>query len=238
MNEKTLNSLSDLRFGMVTREEYEIAKENNIFSKQFDRFKNESFPNIEYTKGEIDKIIKTQSEAEASDDWEDLKSVMQSSDGDILGVLEEFVTDLNIEFKHQYLEKIQYKLYPLVVMLKAYFNRPRPFQVAYYTGQKLFPYTSVSSCNPSYPSGHSLITHFLCKVIAFHNPNNKEDLEDIAGIICRSRMIMGVHYESDILFGQYIVDQLCKTKEIQDIYFNKKNVEKNTKEEINVELDD
>ena len=75
----------------------------------------------------------------------------------------------------------------------------------------------------------------LCKVIAFHNPDKKNEIIEVADIIAKTREVLGVHYKSDNLFSKYIVDELVKVKEIKDIYFNPKNFRKYTSIHKNLE---
>ena len=112
----------------------------------------------------------------------------------------------------------------LIMKLKSFYNRPRPFQLAYYTNQDFHNFNTISGNHPSYPSGHSAQSRFICRIIAFHNPEQKEEIMRLGRRIAKTREIMGVHYQSDTTFGNEIADGLAEVKEIKDIYFNDKKI--------------
>jgi len=99
--------------------------------------------------------------------------------------------------------------------LKVHFQRPRPFQVAYYTNQKLHPMTTLSGQSPAFPSGHACQGRFLTKVITKDNPTKRVELSKLSEQISKSRIIMGVHYPSDNFFGERIANELWKQKSVQ-----------------------
>lgn len=217
--------LEKLKYGNLTSEqEVEIENDNSVFKNYSEYFINEPYPDVNKTMVEIsnlEKLIKSKTE---SDNWKDVKELITHVDNKSIDVLEMYVNDLGIEFKRDYLQKISNKLRPFVLSLKKHYNRPRPYQVACYTNQPLFPFASKTAHTPSYPSGHALQGYFLCKVIAFHNPEKEKELTEIAETIAKTREVLGVHYLSDNLFSKYIVDELVKVKEIKDIYFNSKKL--------------
>ena len=107
----------------------------------------------------------------------------------------------------------------IITSLKLHYNRPRPFQVAFYTEQNLHPYDSVSAQSPSYPSGHAMQSFLLCNIIAYHYEEKKDQLLKIAKQIADSRIIMGVHYPSDNAFGIQVVKELMLKEDIKSKYF-------------------
>jgi DNA-binding transcriptional ArsR family regulator len=217
--------LEKLKYGNLTAEqEKEINNDSSVFKKYTEYFINEPYPDVNKTMVEIsdlEKLIKSKTESE---NWEDVKQLIIHVDKSSIDVLEMYVNELGIEFKREYLQKISNKLRPFILSLKKHYNRPRPYQVSYYTNQPLFPLESKTAHTPAYPSGHALQGYFLCKVIAFHNPEKEKELMEVAETIAKTREVLGVHYKSDNLFSKYIVDELVKIKEIKDIYFNPKKL--------------
>jgi hypothetical protein len=220
-----MNYLEKLKYGNLTAEqEKEIDNDNSVFKNYVNYFINEPYPDVNKTMVEIsdlEKLIKLKTESE---NWEDVKQLIIHVDKSSIDVLEMYVNELGIEFKREYLQKITNKLRPFILSLKKHYNRPRPYQVSYYTNQPLFPLESKTAHTPAYPSGHALQGYFLCKVIAFHNPEKEKELMEVAETIAKTREVLGVHYKSDNLFSKYIVDELVKVKEIKDIYFNPKKL--------------
>ena len=217
--------LDKLKYGNLTFEqESEINNNSSVFKNYTDYFINEPYPDVAKTMVEIsdlEKLIKSKIE---SDNWSDVKDLINHVDKKSIDVIEMYVNELGIEFKKDYLQKISNKLRVLILSLKKHYNRPRPYQVACYTNQPLFPFASKTAHTPSYPSGHALQGYFLCRVIAFHNPDKENEIMEIAETIAITREVLGVHYKSDNLFSKYIVDELVKVKEIKDIYFNQKKL--------------
>lgn len=217
--------LENLKYGNLTFEQEEELKINeSVFNKYVDIFKNEPYPNVDETITEIDNLKSLINSKTESENWNEVKNLINHVDSKSFDVIEMYVKELGIDFKSDYLKKVQIKLTPFILSLKKYYNRPRPYQFSYYTNQNLHPFKSKTAHTPSYPSGHALQGYFLCKVIAFHNPDKKNELMEIADTIAKTREVLGVHYKSDNLFSKYIVDELVKVKEIKDIYFNPKKL--------------
>ena len=102
----------------------------------------------------------------------------------------------------------------IVVKLKQHYNRPRPYQVAYYTEQDFNPFETITGNSPSYPSGHALQGWFLCMLLAERYPNEKTRLFTFAEMIAESRVALGVHYPSDNAFSRKIATKLMKYKSL------------------------
>ena len=107
---------------------------------------------------------------------------------------------------------------PLIIKLKFFFQRPRPYQLAEAYKLKLFPYGSISADSPSYPSGHTLQAHLICYVLGNHFPEKFEYFEKLAKDIEYSRLYLGVHYPSDNDYAMYILELITRDKEFKSKY--------------------
>jgi hypothetical protein len=107
---------------------------------------------------------------------------------------------------------------PLLTKLKFKFQRPRPNQLAHYYKLKLFPFKSVSSDSPSFPSGHAFQTRILTEVIGNLYPKTYSFMQDVFKDICYSRVYLGLHYQSDIDVGIFCADKVLKNKEFKEKY--------------------
>lgn len=107
---------------------------------------------------------------------------------------------------------------PLIIKLKFFFQRPRPYQLAYNYKLKLFPFSSFTADSPSYPSGHTLQAHVICYVLGNHFPEKFDYFESLAKDIEYSRLFLGLHYPSDIDFSLYITELITKDKEFKSKY--------------------
>ena len=108
------------------------------------------------------------------------------------------------------------------MQLKKHYNRARPYQIAYYTGQDLHPFNTITGNTPAYPSGHAMQSRFLLKIVAFNFPKYKDEIKKLANDIAFTRIVMGVHFQSDNDFGFKIADKLATYPQIIDKYFTNK----------------
>jgi hypothetical protein len=220
--------MTELRYGNLTKELQSQLGVKNIFTEYLSEFSFIEYPNYYESSQEIITIIKAQESAEKSGKWEAIKSFCELWDADLISALEKTLDMLDIPFDDEYIEyltKVTEDLGVFIVQLKNHYQRPRPFQVAFYTEQDLHPYDSVSAQSPSYPSGHAMQSFFICNIIAYHYEDKKEQILKIAKQITDSRIIMGIHYPSDNDFGIQVVKELMLKDDIKEKYFS--SVEEN-----------
>jgi len=123
-------------------------------------------------------------------------------DEELIGMIDSLFDDLN----------------PLLIKLKMYFQRARPYQLAFAYKLKLFPFRSMSSDSPSYPSGHALQAKTICYVLGNHFPEHYEFFENLSNDICYSRQYLGLHYPSDVDFSILCFETIIKDKEFKVKY--------------------
>ena len=214
--------MTELRYGNLTKELQSQLGVKNIFTEYLAEFSFIEYPNYYESSQEIISIIKAQESAEKSGKWEAIKSFCDLWDADLIVALEKTLDMLDIPFDEEYIEyltKVTEDLGAFIVQLKNHYQRPRPFQVAFYTEQNLHPFNSISAQSPSYPSGHAMQSYLICNIIAYHYEEKKEQLLKIAKQIADSRIIMGIHYPSDNAFGIQVVKELMLKDDIKEKYF-------------------
>jgi hypothetical protein len=116
------------------------------------------------------------------------------------------------------IEDIEQDINPLLMKLKYYFQRPRPYQLAEYYKLKLFPYSSNTANSPSFPSGHSYQARVITEVIGNLYPQTYALMQKIFDDICYSRLYLGLHYQSDIDVGIFCADKVLALKEFKAKY--------------------
>jgi hypothetical protein len=115
-------------------------------------------------------------------------------------------------------DKLLDETLPLLIKLKFYFQRPRPYQLAEHYKLKLFPFDSKSADSPSYPSGHTLQSKLICHVLGNHFPEKFDYFERLAKDIEYSRLYMGIHYQSDVDYSLYIAEVIIRDKDFKAKY--------------------
>lgn len=143
----------------------------------------------------------------------------QAYDTNLTQVLAQVIIEQNLGEKGaDIVDKIIDDTVPLIMKLKFYFQRPRPYQLAEYYKLKLFPFYSRSAASPSYPSGHVLQTKLICYVLGNHFPEKFEYFENLALDVQYSRMYLGVHYPSDVDYSLFVAETIIRDKEFKAKY--------------------
>jgi len=107
------------------------------------------------------------------------------------------------------LEPILYKVInPIVLHLKRYWNRARPYQYAFAYNKDFHPLPSIAGNSPSYPSGHTMQAETWAYIMKDNYPELSERIDLIKEDISQARINMGVHFPSDIQFGKKIIEFL------------------------------
>ena len=179
-----------------------ISKPNFVYDDVVNNFLNVPYPNSKQTFNEINQIKGIQKIYSLK---ESRIKFCKDVDENLDHVLIDLCNKINVDVPKNILKKTQSIGY-LVVKLKQHYNRPRPYQFAYYTKQHFNPYETITGNSPSYPSGHSLQTWYLCMNLMVLYPHKKVQLEKIATLVSETRIALGVHYPSDNEFSK----QICK----------------------------
>jgi hypothetical protein len=101
---------------------------------------------------------------------------------------------------------------PLLLKIKYKYQRPRPYQLAYYYKDSLFPRKSSSADTPSFPSGHTFQMNLIQETIGSIYPNTYADLCKLTNEINEQRLYYGLHYASDLDFAKECAELIVKTK--------------------------
>jgi hypothetical protein len=107
---------------------------------------------------------------------------------------------------------------PLLLKVKYFYQRPRPFQLARMRNINLIPFSSVAADSPSYPSGHTFQSRVFAEVLGNQYPQFHKALHDLATDIMWSRIYMGVHYPSDCQFADYMAKIVCAHPDFREKY--------------------
>ena len=213
MQELNLDALS---YGNISREDLPFLNEQTYLDALFSELTTYLFPkNSSNTcKEELNELVEYTNEL-LSD--EQSLARFQKYDSDLTGWLIGFLVKYRVKKDDavSLVNAINRDCLPLLMKLKFYFQRPRPYQLAYYNKLKLLPFVSYSAHSPSYPSGHALQSEVFAKVVGDKYPSLFKIVNAFAKDIQMSRLFMGLHYQSDNDFSLVIADKIYENKEFK-----------------------
>ena len=118
----------------------------------------------------------------------------------------------------QIINDVKDDVYPLIVKLKYHYQRVRPYQLSHILSMRLYPFDSNTSDTPSYPSGHGIQSKIYAEVLGNKYPKFHKKLQELAEDIANSRLSMGIHYPSDLIFGEYVSELVLNHPEFKQKY--------------------
>jgi hypothetical protein len=208
--------LNKIAYGNADRRELDLLQTENYLDVCFTDLTQYSFPpnDSETTRAELNELSEM---CQALHQDEKSQKRFKAYDTSLHMVMIKYLMARGVEQKEAepLVSSILRDIDPLIAKLKFYFQRPRPYQMSYYLRLKLFPFFSITSSNPSYPSGHAVQAKFFAEIIGNKYPKIYKDVHDFADDICLSRMYMGLHYQSDIDFATLVVDKVMKVQELK-----------------------
>lgn len=169
------------------------------------------------TRQELNKLL-TYSELQAHSERKEL------FDGDLVPFMNQLFENNGVDPDEVYQTTLAVVIdvQPLITQLKYAYQRPRPFQLAYYHGLKFFPSFSKFVSSPSYPSGHTVLCAVMGEVLATHYasamPGCYEAMLRITGEVAESRLYMGVHYPSDNQFALQVSQAIIRHPSFRQKY--------------------
>lgn len=209
-------NLDALVYGNICREDIDFLNEQTYLDVLFSELTTYSFPkNSSNTcKEELNDVVEFTNEL-LSD--EQSLPRFQRYDSDLNGTLIAFLMKYRVKKEDavNLVNAINRDCLPLLMKLKYYFQRVRPYQLAYYYKLKLLPFVSYSSNSPAYPSGHALQSQLFAKVVGDKYPSLYKIVHAFAKDIQMSRMFMGLHYQSDIDYSLVIAEKIYENKEFK-----------------------
>jgi len=156
------------------------------------------------------------------------KKFFQEKD-DLIGNFFDFLDSKKIKYDKKQLRKIVLDAVDVILELKDYFKRPRPFKLDHDFKDPLLKSTK----GYSYPSGHSTQSNLLSLVLTDLYPKYKKDFDKIVDDIVFSRQMAKAHYPSDIKFGEKLGKSMFKYLKDNNLIKNnlKESIRKILKEE-------
>lgn len=119
----------------------------------------------------------------------------------------------SIEYPKTHIEEFYHLIRPILKNTKAYYNRPRPNQLAKYLDIDIQIILTDTHHSASYPSGHTVYSKLVSLILKDkYNQIDQSRLDNIVNQTTKARMLQGVHYPSDcdasLIFSTFLFNQL------------------------------
>lgn len=118
--------------------------------------------------------------------------------------------DYGLEFPKKEFDSIYKPVYDLIMVIKYFYNRPRPYQLASKFDIKINVTTTKTHQTPSYPSGHTAYAELAKQLILYKYVDKVpfDRVDRIVRLTGEARMKQGIHYRSDIIAGQKLISMI------------------------------
>lgn len=127
-------------------------------------------------------------------DTELVKKIDQDLDYDFIQLTNEYNVDYPIEAIKNFYDIIK----PILLNLKGLWNRPRPAQLAKYYNIPIDVIVTDTHHTASYPSGHTVYSSLVAKVLQHHYAIiDPRKLDILVNNTAKARVLQGVHFPSD-----------------------------------------
>ena len=152
-----------------------------------------------------------------------------SFDEDLTGMMKDMASQSGVVRSEEFVDELNKDLGSIIMKLKFYYNRIRPFQLANIYAFGLNPMPSNSDQSPSYPSGHTIQSRVFADILSMKYPDNEQTFEKFANQCMNSREILGLHFGSDSLFSLQVSEKIMEDKNFRNKYVKQNNVEESAK---------
>ena len=141
-------------------------------------------------------------------------------DEDLTGMLIDTAEKCGVSNPEGFVKELFEDINPIIMKLKFFYNRIRPYQLANIYKFPLNPMPTVSAQSPSYPSGHTVQSRVFSDILSFRYPDQQDMLDKFADKCSKSRCILGVHFPSDEVFGKQLSAGIVQDENFKHKYFN------------------
>jgi len=113
----------------------------------------------------------------------------------VLSHFEKYAGENGLLYDRDHIKRVAQDAVTLSYLVKSYYNRARPYQVAYMYNIPLLPVKMARVS--SYPCAKTLTAKILAYQLSYNNPKHKDNLHGIAKRIELSRYYGGLNFPSD-----------------------------------------
>ena len=108
-----------------------------------------------------------------------------------------FLENKKLPYPKEEIEAYWSVIYPLVMNLKWFYNRPRPYQLGPKYGMEIKYIRTETHHTPAYPSGHTAYGNLVALILSEKYPEYSKSFQAFVLQVGEARVLQGVHYPSD-----------------------------------------
>ena len=214
--------INNLTYGNPNAEQDLLIRETGDFDYIANHYMDKPYPNNDgnYARDELEKIRNSMQKLQ----HDNVVDLSIRFDEDLSGLLAETASKCGVENPKGFVKELLKDINPIIMKLKFYYNRVRPYQLANVLSFPLNPMPSISAHSPSYPSGHTTQCEVFSHVLSFRYPGNEDMLQKFAEKCSASRLILGLHFPSDTVFGKQLAKGIVSDENFKAKYFNAQKI--------------
>jgi hypothetical protein len=226
-----LQILNEITYGNPTNRQRDKIKEVGLVDDLFSELKQFPYPknNSDTTKQELNSLVKKVRDLTSKGNEKSLKRYVFHDRNVFQSIVNNIKSD-DVDIV-ELIQDINKDISPLILKLKYYYQRPRPFQLANYYKLGLYPLDSRTANTASYPSGHTIQAYVVLHIIAELIPEEKEKCMKLIDDIAQSREYMGLHFPSDNDFGKMVGKKILSHPKFIEKYTITENEDENIESE-------
>ncbi|MFM7796097.1 MAG: phosphatase PAP2 family protein, partial [Candidatus Nitrosotenuis sp.] len=140
------------------------------------------------------EILHNQTKKRSSQDLDFIYSIDQDLDKPFMKLLNKY----NLNYPQQTIKEYYDIVYPILLNVKGFWNRPRPYQLAKFYNISINSIITDTTHTASYPSGHTVYSSLIAYILKDIYPElGQFELDKIVDQTALARVMQGVHYPSD-----------------------------------------
>ena len=211
-------SLNNITYGNPNSSHKKALSKTCLVDSLFEELTKFPFPENESdtTKQELNELVDYLEDMDIVDNEKIRKRYIFYDRNLFQAIINTFRTD-KVDIK-QLIDDIDNDITGLIVKLKYFYQRPRPYQLANYYKLKLFPINTKSGHSPSYPSGHTTQAYVILTILGNLVPEYYQKTKKMIEYVAYSRCYMGVHYQTDNDFAFLVAQKILKQPEFVEKY--------------------
>ena len=212
--------VNNLTYGNPNAQQSILVEKKGDFDYISEYFLDKPYPNNDgkYAQSELSKITQQMKKLE----YDNVISMSYKFDEDLKGMCVDMANKCGVGNPQKFVESVFNDIDSIIMKLKFYYNRIRPFQLANIYQYPLNPMPTINAQSPSYPSGHTVQSKVVADILSYKYPDKSDILQKFAEKCSNSRIILGVHFPSDEVFGLQVAAGIVKDTKFQNKYFTKK----------------